>query len=254
MITGKVHPSTIKTLRCALSSSPKISPSHSLLAYRTVLRHGEGDGVIILNVGGKKFLTLRSTIMQNNVLAEYVIRAEANKELAQDAVFIDRDPKHFGMILSYLRNKADGLSNSGLTASLRSKVSKGLSAAETVFLPEDQQSLQEMYYESLHYQISELTTYICTKGFFVKYLQMFGIKNPFQMAASALAVGKRVFIFLGTVVTGMGGWAVTRATLSETKSQQSLNVVKDSFDSGYSEISKEQLVKSILKAWDDSAK
>ena len=247
-------------LRSASYSTSRILSSPSLPATQTiepssiVSRHGVGDGVITLNVGGKNFLTLRSTVTQNNVLTEYVMRAEANKELAQDAVFIDRDPKHFGMILSYLRNKADGLSNTGLTASLRSKVSKGPSAAETVFLPEDQQSLQEMYYESLHYQIPELTTYICTKGFFVKYLQMFGIKNPFQMAASALAVGKRLFIFMGTVVTGMGGWAVTQATLSEAKSKQSFDVVKDAIGSEYNEMSKEQLVKSILKAWDDSAK
>jgi hypothetical protein len=213
-----------------------------------------GDGVITLNVGGKNFLTLRSTISQNAVLTQYVTRAEANKELAKEAVFIDRDPKHFGTILSYLRNKADGVSTTSLTARLRSKVNSEPSAAETVFLPQDQQSLQEIYYESLHYQIPELTSYICTKGFLVEYLQMFGFKNPFQMAASALAIGKRIFIFLGTVITGMGGWVTINAALAEAQTKQSFDATKGATNE-CEELSKnEQFIRNLLKAWDDSSK
>ena len=117
-------------------SSPAL-PSNEIIEQtsRIISRHGVGDGVITLNVGGKNFLTLRSTINQNAVLTEYVTRAEANKELTQEAVFIDRDPKHFGMILSYLRNKADGLSKTSLGAQLiRSKIKSNPSAVETVFL------------------------------------------------------------------------------------------------------------------------
>ena len=238
-------------------SSPAL-PSNEIIEQtsRIISRHGVGDGVITLNVGGKNFLTLRSTINQNAVLTEYVTRAEANKELTQEAVFIDRDPKHFGMILSYLRNKADGLSNTRLVSKLtRSKIKSNPSAVETVFLPEDQQSLQEIYYESMHYQIPELTTFICTKSTLVRSLQMFGAKNPFQMAASALAVGRRAFIFLGTMATGMGGWAVTQATLSETQAKQSFNATDNqTTTSEHDSVSKEKIVKTILKAWEDSAK
>ena len=236
-------------------SSPAL-PSNQITEQTSIIsRHGVGDGVITLNVGGKNFLTLRSTISQNAVLTEYVMRAEANKELTQDAIFIDRDPKHFGMILSYLRNKADGLSSTRLGAQLiRRKINSYSSAVETIFLPQDQQSLQEIYYESMHYQIPELTAYVCTKGTLVRYLQMFGAKNPFQMAASALAVGKRVFLFLGTMATGMGGWAVTQATLSETQAKQSFNATDNQPTSGNDSVSKEKIVKTILKAWEDSAK
>lgn len=225
-------------------------------AEQTVLvaRHGVGDGVITLNVGGKNFLTLRSTIAQNAVLSEYVARAEANKELAQEAVFIDRDHKHFGIILSYLRNKADGVyMNNSLSTRLRSKVNNAPSAAETVFLPKDQQSLQELYYESMHYDIPELTSYICAKGFVVKYLQMFGAKNPFQMAATALTVGRRIFVFLGTIITGMGGWTVVQATIEEAQTKQSFDTAKNA--DGCEVLSKnEQIERSVFKAWDDSGK
>jgi hypothetical protein len=219
-----------------------------------ITRHGANDGVITLNVGGKNFLTLRSTISQNAVLSEYVARAEANKELAQEAVFIDRDSKHFGTILSYLRNKADGILNRSLSTRLLKKVNNGLSAAETVHLPQDQQSLQELYYESLHYDIQELASYICTKGFFVKYASMSGAKNPFQMAASVLAVGRRVLVFLGTVVTGMGGWTVVQATIEEAQTKQSFDAKSANNDGGESLSRNEQLLSNVLKAWDASGK
>ncbi|KAL3766924.1 hypothetical protein ACHAWO_008645 [Cyclotella atomus] len=219
-----------------------------------ITRHGAGDGVITLNVGGKNFLTLRSTISQNAVLSEYVARAEANKELAQEAVFIDRDSKHFGVILSYLRNKADGILNQSLSTRLLKKVNDGLSAAETVYLPQDQQSLQELYYESLHYDIQELASYICTKGFFVKYLQMFGAKNPFQMAASALAVGRRILVFIGTVVTGVGGWTVVQATIEEAQTKQSFDA-KSVNENGCESLSNNELILSnVLKAWEATGK
>ena len=99
--------------RLALHSVRQIrSASSSNTASSSIIqRHGPGDGVITLNVGGKNFQTLRSTIAQNDVLMDHVVRAEANLEIGKNhEIFIDRDPKHFGMILAHLRNKADGIS------------------------------------------------------------------------------------------------------------------------------------------------
>lgn len=73
-------------------------------------RHGFEDSVVTLNVGGALFHTLRSTVACNEVLSDYVRRVDANPALAMDgAVFVDRDPKHFGVLLNHLRNKTEGL-------------------------------------------------------------------------------------------------------------------------------------------------
>ncbi|EOD36770.1 hypothetical protein EMIHUDRAFT_47209, partial [Emiliania huxleyi CCMP1516] len=61
--------------------------------------------VVNLNVGGKSFITLRSTLAESPTLREYVERAEANLEFSKDgATFIDRDPTHFPIILAHMRN------------------------------------------------------------------------------------------------------------------------------------------------------
>lgn len=65
----------------------------------TIHRHGAGDATITLNVGGKEFHTLRSTVNANAVLSTLVVRAEQNKELTKGgAVFVDRDPAHFEIV------------------------------------------------------------------------------------------------------------------------------------------------------------
>ncbi|KAL3801099.1 hypothetical protein HJC23_002392 [Cyclotella cryptica] len=235
-------------------SSHASLPSQSIEQFGVVERHGPGDSVITLNVGGKNFLTLRSTIAQNAVLEDYVTRAQMNNELSQGAVFIDRDPKHFGMILSYLRNRADGVStgSTGIAAGLLGKSSNvegSATAAASVYLPSDQQSLQEMYYESIHFQIPELSSHICSKQFLSKYLRMSGSKNPFEMASGALSIGRRVLVFLGTVVTGMGGWVVTQATLSEVQTRQSF----DARNCENTTSNSEQLLQNLVRAWNDSA-
>ena len=101
--------STTEALPTSSSSSSATAPN--------IVRHGPGDGVIVLNVGGKEFLTLRSTVELNPVLRGYVHRAQANKEFVKgdSAIFIDRDPSHFGLILQHLRNVADGSSRYAMT-------------------------------------------------------------------------------------------------------------------------------------------
>jgi hypothetical protein len=56
---------------------------------------------------------LRSTINTSSVLANHVARAEANAEITdKGAVFINRNPAHFGIILQYLWNNVESLNNS----------------------------------------------------------------------------------------------------------------------------------------------
>ena len=200
-----------------------------------IQRHGHGDGVITLNVGGTKFQTLRSTIAQNAVLMDHVARAEANAEISSTdgAVFVDRDPKHFGMILSYLRNKADGVHRCPSTAAtlklmrfggnkddvarrnnaqtVSSSLAKSMSSASFVQLPKDTKTLTEMYFESMHYDIPELTNQICSQQSLARLLNVFGSANPIQVATTAFTFGRRALMLFGTVGTAAGGWLYTQA-------------------------------------------
>jgi BTB/POZ domain len=78
-------------------------------------RHGVGDAIVCLNVGGQEFYTLRSTIQTSPILESIVASAEANpsalKMTETGAIFVDRDPTHFPTILEYLRLRAENNNN-----------------------------------------------------------------------------------------------------------------------------------------------
>ena len=111
--------------------------------------------------------------------------ATANKPDGTELIiFIDREPKHFGMILGYLRNKADGVYIHPSVAQQLMKFGSnkhrqdGGEAAHTdtaqatkpiststafILLPKDSETLMEMYLESIFYNIPELTDHICSR-------------------------------------------------------------------------------------------
>ncbi|KAL7524226.1 hypothetical protein ACHAXR_000480 [Thalassiosira sp. AJA248-18] len=104
--------------------------------------------------------------------------------------YIDPDPKHFGIILSYLRNKADGvyrhpsvgvvarrqLVNFGSGGSGSNSGNNNCQAAATQIItktmpypPHPRFNFQKipthylkMYFESIHYNIPELSDRICS--------------------------------------------------------------------------------------------
>ena len=105
----------------ATASTSSMLEGTDTASLGNVIRHGHGDRVITLNVGGKEYLTLRSTVNANAVLADHVARAEANREITKaGAVFIDRDPKHFDVILLHLRNRVEQLPTAGSTSTAKS--------------------------------------------------------------------------------------------------------------------------------------
>jgi BTB/POZ domain len=118
-----------------------------------VLRHGPDDACITINVGGEEFYTLRSTIASNSVLADHVARAELNHEkLRNGAVFIDRDPEYFPILLKYLRNRVEYESMQSYVdkASLK-KIVKSF-----IDLPSDPKVLRELYVEAVFYHMKDL--------------------------------------------------------------------------------------------------
>ncbi|KAL7491223.1 hypothetical protein ACHAWT_000639 [Skeletonema menzelii] len=231
-----------------------------------IQRHGPGDKVITLDVGGKKFQTLRSTISQNKVLHDHVLRAEANLEYAGDAVFIDRDPKHFGVILAYLRNRADGLAGSSDAAATTSSIIRfgrkqsntttsstsppspsSFKYTSTIQLPTDSTLLSEMYIESIHYRIPEMSDLICSRQMLTRIFNLFGSNNPFQLAGSAYANMKRLLMLFGGVMTGTGGWVYAQAVAAQAKTNELL-MMSSSSNGGV------EYWKNQSKLWNDAAK
>jgi hypothetical protein len=150
--------STATNTTTTASTSAVKEPPHLIQGTNTeslgnIIRHGRGDACITLNVGGKEFYTLRSTIAMNSVLSDHVVRAEHNHEILRNgAVFIDRDPEHFPILLKYLRNRVE-------YETLRNYVDKtSLKRIVKSFidLPSDPKVLRELYIEAVFYRMKDL--------------------------------------------------------------------------------------------------
>lgn len=167
-----------------------------------MLRHGPGDGVITLNVGGKEFHTLRSTIDCNQILRDHVTRAEANHELMKGgSIFIDRDPASFGLILQHLRNKADNVSR------FRSHAYFNLKNQALIQVPKDKEVLRDLYVEARHYQIQELEDMLCSYDMMTRIASFFGGGkggNPFHAAAGAIRNARSALMASGGIGVFMG--------------------------------------------------
>jgi hypothetical protein len=188
----------------------------------TIVRHGPGDACIVLNVGGTEFMTLRSTVAANPVLADHVARAEANQEIMlmkhggggeSNAVFIDRDSKHFGLILQYLRNQVE-LETSGLPSSSSSNdtLSRLIGSWRTQSfmptLPKDPNMLAELYVEVTYYRLTELQNALHDQSAWTRLVSLLGFSkvgglygNPIVRASQVLA---RLRVFLMTVGAAVG--------------------------------------------------
>jgi hypothetical protein len=184
-------------------------------------RHGPGDGVLRLNVGGTEFITLRSTVNSNPVLFDRVASAEANTEVLHNgAVFIDRDPKHFGIILQHLRNRVEMLS---YYSQGKQKIVPMANKAFTdtyIQLPEDDAILRDLYLEATYFRIPELQAALYEKNWLVKVMSVFaGGKNPFDMATRWLAWLRGALIAFGSLGTIGGTVFVTMKHNMETALQ-----------------------------------
>ncbi|KAK3234008.1 hypothetical protein CYMTET_55721 [Cymbomonas tetramitiformis] len=111
----------------------------------------KNDAIVKINVGGKDFTTLRSTISLSPTLDAAVTASEVNPALTQGgAVFIDRDPKVFHLVLMHLRNKKANLT-------WPSKL-KRAGVTETTVELEDKSwyELRDLFVEAQYYQLPSL--------------------------------------------------------------------------------------------------
>ena len=187
-------------------------------------RHGNGDGVIELNVGGKSFLTLRSTIEQNPMLWYHVHVAEQNQEFINGtgAVFIDRDSTQFGLILQHLRNQATGLqlTSSKIKNKLWGSTSK---ASVSIQIPTDRASRQDLFMEARYFQIYEIQDVLCHYDIYTRLASFVGggSANPFTAASELMKTLRRMLLATGGTGMVVGG------------------------------VMNEDLMKDITKVWDD---
>lgn len=212
---------TTAALPESLTAASQIEITDNLLQH--IQRHGRGDAVITLNVGGKEFHTLRSTVAACAVLAEHVSRAEANDEFTHGgkAVFVDRDPTHFHLILGHLRNKVEGLSY---------YKAKHKAKANHVQLPKDITALRDIYVEATHYGIRELQADSCQQNLMVNIMGVItGGSNPFDTTAKMIQQLRRGLVTIG----GMG-------TLAIGSQQDHSKLLSNAFPSWFPEVSKEE--------------
>jgi BTB/POZ domain len=166
-----------------LSNGPKVEPllqGTNTMNLGKISRHGLGDACITLNVGGKEFYTLRSTVAANSVLADHVARAERNHEILRNgAVFIDRDPEYFHYILTYLRNRVEYQTLQFADKASLIKISKTY-----IELPSDPKVLRELYVEAVFYRMPDLQKALKESSVMVQMASVLsrttGSVNPFD--------------------------------------------------------------------------
>jgi hypothetical protein len=167
-----------------------------------IIRHGPGDGVITLNVGGKEFHTLRSTINCNQVLRDHVTRAQANQEFMKggSSIFIDRDSANFGLILQHLRNKADNVRR------FPSHTYFKIKQQVLIQVPKDKDVLRDLFVEARHYQIKELEDMLCSYDIMTRIASVFGggSGNPFHAVTGAINNARRALMASGGVGVFLG--------------------------------------------------
>jgi hypothetical protein len=170
------------------------------LSSSGIVRHGAGDGVVTLNVGGKEFITLRSTLEINPILHNRVCMAEANQEFTNGAVFIDRDPAQFGLILQHLRNRADMVSSHSMSQKYWKK------NQVLIQFPQDKGKARDLFVEARYFQIKELVDSLCHHDLYTQIAAWIGggSVNPFHAASETIQTVRRAIFATGGIGMIMG--------------------------------------------------
>ena len=107
--------------------------------------------ILTLNVGGEVYTTTLSTLISKihgqETLFSVMFKEKYDKMISKDItgnIFIDRDGKHFGIILNYLRNNGD--------------------ERKTAFPFQDSFIIDQLISESEYFQLYHLKDYLTTRG------------------------------------------------------------------------------------------
>ena len=166
-----------------------------------IIRYGANDNVLQLSVGGKQFKTLKSTIASCPRMVDLCYLGKMNKEMSEGGrVFIDRDPELFPYILTFLRNRVEGLSLANAAANVAN-------LQRHVHLPNERRKLRDLYVEAKFFGLEDLQEDIRESNVFTSILgPLLGGRNPFDQVNNIIMNAQKL-------VVGVGGVATTVATV-----------------------------------------
>jgi hypothetical protein len=183
------------------SSDDGIIAIHCSLGW--IVRHGPSDGIVEVNVGGKSFHTLRSTIVSSRVLSELYANAKLYQRHDTDMLFIDRDAATFHIILTYLRNRLEDLSHASHFMKTPSSLKKYMKSEHFVTLPKDNKILRDVYLEARFFGLNDFKDEICGNSLVVKFSSFLsGGNNPFDQLSDAIKNARRVAVSSSLLLGG----------------------------------------------------
>lgn len=191
-----------------------------------VTRRGLDDYIVTVIVGDKEFQTLKSTLQVSPVISELLQRAEEQQESSTSTsttrsstkLFLDRDPKHFPVILQYLRNKVEDVSynrecKSHKHHSSHTWLKAKKSSQHTKYIRLDTKDvdpsyLEDLYLEATYYELDELKVQLDHTTFVVRAFQFLSggssSVNPFERTKQVVATLRTTSL----AVAGLGTGAV----------------------------------------------
>jgi len=112
----------------------------------------QGKGAVKLNVGGREFCTLRSTLegLKDTYFVAMLNHLDQQHHDFNNSVTIDRNPKHFEFILDFLRHRPDLPTADPISCSLLIMALQSFNVRE----------LLEILLEAKYYEISSLSSLV----------------------------------------------------------------------------------------------
>ena len=168
-----------------------------------IVRYGANDHVLQLSVGGKQFKTLKSTIASCPRMVDLCYLGKMNKEMSEGGkVFIDRDPELFPYILTFLRNRVEGISIASVAANVAH-------LEQHVHLPNDRSKLRDLFVEAKFFGLEDLQEDIRQSKLLTSILgPLLGEGNPFDGVSKIIKGVQKTAVAAGglaTTVATVGG-------------------------------------------------
>jgi hypothetical protein len=172
------------------------------------------DRVVKIDVGGTQFTSLHSTLAISPTLQRHLAAADANTALLKDgAVFIDRDPASFPVVLQHLRNQAANLhyptklarlkrmSNNSFFARLKRTTVHDNGEMSTVALDNlNWKQHTDLFVESNYYELTDLTQQSYQHQFSLGIIDRLGVLTSIS-PTGLVKFAKFAAVLVGLVTT-----------------------------------------------------